>query len=229
MISDSQRESLKQELQQRQNLLIEQVQDHYGQTLELVKESMSELSNYDNHPADMGTELFERQKDIALNEHTEKELEDINSALHSLEAGTYGLCSACGRDIPFERLEAVPTTDRCIEHADHQPVYENRRPLEEGIYSPNINPDELTEETQVGYDAEDTWQDVARYGTSESPSDFYEPKADYDEMYPNSDEFVGEAEAIEGIAAADITGNYDGIANNFTGYADLVDIEKETD
>jgi len=226
MITNAQLQALKNELEKRQNRLIEQVQDHYGQTMELAKESVGELSNYDNHPADLGTELFERQKDIALNEHTEKELADINEALHAFESGAYGICSKCGKDIPFERLEAVPTTDRCVEHADHQPVYQHRRPLEEGIYSPNVNPNEVTPEEQVGYDAEDSWQDVARYGTSESPSDFYEDKDDYNEMYINSDEYIGPAEAIEGIAAADIEGHYQGIAENYKDY-DEVEIEKE--
>lgn len=219
MISESQKQQLKQELETRQNYLVEQVQDHFGQVYELVKESMSELSSYDNHPADMGTELFERQKDIALNEHTEKELADINEALHAIAQGTYGICSECGRDIPFERLEAVPTTDRCIEHADHQPVYKARRPLEEGIYSPNINPDELTPENQAIYDSEDSWQDVARYGSSDTPADLYGDQDHYEnEMYPNSDDPVGEAEPVEGFIAADIEGNYEGVTPNHVVY-----------
>jgi len=218
MISDKDRDQLKQELEQRQNVLIDQVQDHYGQTLELVKESVSELSSYDNHPADLGTELFERQKDIALNEHSEKELQDINGALHAMEEGTYGICSVCGKDIPFERLEAVPTTDRCIEHADQKPVFQDRRPLEEGIYSPNINPDEVTPENQVIYDAEDTWQDVARYGSSDTPADLYGDHDHYNEMYPNADEPTGEAEPVEGFIAADIHGNFTGVTPNHVIY-----------
>lgn len=38
-------------------------------------DSVGELSSYDNHPADTGTELFEREKDIALNDHAEYEVE----------------------------------------------------------------------------------------------------------------------------------------------------------
>lgn len=226
MISHTQKAQLKQELEKRQNMLIHNVQDHYGQVFEHAKESVGELSNYDNHPGDLGTELFERQKDIALNAHAEKELEDINSALHAMADGTYGICSACGHDIPYERLEAVPTADKCIEHANHQPVYLDKRPPEEDIYSLNINPGKVPEDVQVGYDEEDTWQDVARYGTSDSPSDFFEDKSNYDEMYVNSDEYVGEAEAIEGIAAADITGHYQGIATNYNEF-DETEIDQE--
>src|SRR5699024_6210954 len=70
-----------------------------------------------NHPADMGTELYERGKDIALNEHTEQELEDINKALHAMEEGTYGICRICSVDIPYERLRAVTTADTCLKHS----------------------------------------------------------------------------------------------------------------
>lgn len=34
-------------------------------------------------------------------------------ALSRLEEGRYGVCSACGEQIPVERLEAIPTAERC--------------------------------------------------------------------------------------------------------------------
>ncbi|MBP1968620.1 YteA family regulatory protein [Virgibacillus natechei] len=217
MITSEQINQCKTALVDRQTELIDHVQDHFGKTLELAKESVGELSNYDNHPADMGTELYEREKDIALNEHAEMELEDINAALHAIEDGTYGICSKCGEDIPLERLEAVPTADRCIAHAN-ETNFERSRPVEEEVFSPNINPDEVTDEEQVGYDAEDAWQEVSHYGTSETPSDFYGDKADYDEMYPNSDENVGDAEDVEGFISADMDGTYSGVTPNHNKY-----------
>ena len=41
---------------------------------ESAQEAVGELSMYDNHPGDMGTELFEREKDMALNVHAGSEL-----------------------------------------------------------------------------------------------------------------------------------------------------------
>ena len=38
---------------------------------------------YDNHPADDATELYEREKDIALYEHAQQELKEIDYALAS--------------------------------------------------------------------------------------------------------------------------------------------------
>ena len=37
-------------------------------------DSIGELSMYDNHPGDIGSEIFERAKDISLNEHAETHL-----------------------------------------------------------------------------------------------------------------------------------------------------------
>ncbi|MBP2079375.1 TraR/DksA C4-type zinc finger protein [Oceanobacillus polygoni] len=203
----------KEALTTRQSELIKQVQDHFGMKYEFAKETSGELSNYDNHPADTGTELFEREKDLALNEHAEKELEEINEALHAIEEGTYGICKICGADIPNERLVAVPTTDTCVEHAKNE-TFNRGRPIEEEVFSPNINPDEVTDEEQVGYDAEDAWQEVSRYGTSETPSDFYGDKEHYNDMFPNSDENVGSVEDLENFLAADIHGKFIGVAPN---------------
>lgn len=229
MVTKEQVQRCKEILEQRQDELIQQLQDHFGLDVEMAKESVGELSNYDNHPGDMGTELFERQKDIALNEHAEIELEDINKALHAIAEGTYGICSVCGGDIPYDRLLAVPTADKCVEHANSD-TFQNNRPMEEQVVSPNINPNERTEEEQVGYDAEDAWQEVSRYGTSETTADFFGDKDQYDEMYPNEDlEEVGAPEEVENFIASDIYGDYNGVTYHHKKYEKEFDDDKTRD
>lgn len=224
MVSNKQILEVKQDLVTRQNALIKQVKDHYGTSFEMAEESTGDLSHYDNHPADLGTEQFERGKDAALNEHSEKELEEINEALHAIEEGTYGICTECGKDISFARLKAVPTTDRCLDHANKD-IFKHNRPVEEQVFSPNINPDEVTEETQVGYDSEDAWQEVGKYGTSETASDFYGDRDNYDEMYPNSDELVGSVEDVEEFLGADSKGKFTGVTPNHKKYEKRLDNE----
>lgn len=80
--------------------------------------SLGELSDADQHPADVGTETFNRERDISLVESIDDELSDVEAALERLEAGTYGTCEACGRPISAERLEALPATRFCIEDAE---------------------------------------------------------------------------------------------------------------
>jgi DnaK suppressor protein len=77
-------------------------------------ESFSELSSYDQHPADMGTETFERTKDLSIIAQIEAELEDVERAFRRLENGTYGICEACGKAIEQARLEAIPTARFCV-------------------------------------------------------------------------------------------------------------------
>ncbi|MCK9794377.1 TraR/DksA C4-type zinc finger protein [Isoptericola sp. 4D.3] len=60
---------------------------------------------------------WERQQAAALAARTERERGDLLAALDRLAAGTYGLCEVCGRPIPAARLEARPTTTRCVDHA----------------------------------------------------------------------------------------------------------------
>jgi RNA polymerase-binding transcription factor DksA len=90
--------------------------DDEGLTEQSENDSVGELSSYDQHQADMGTETFEREKDLSILEQVEAELADVEHALRRLDEGTYGTCEVCGKEIPDERLEAMPATRLCLEH-----------------------------------------------------------------------------------------------------------------
>ena len=49
-----------------------------------------------------------------LDERAKREIEAIDRALTSIEAGSYGRCEGCGKDIPVARLQAVPTATTCL-------------------------------------------------------------------------------------------------------------------
>jgi DnaK suppressor protein len=80
-------------------------------------DNISELSSLDQHPGDIGTETFEREKDFSLLEQLEAEIDDLDTALRTVDDGTFGSCEFCGREIGAERLEAMPGTRTCIDHA----------------------------------------------------------------------------------------------------------------
>lgn len=80
------------------------------------EESVSELSSVDQHPADAGSETFERTKDLSVHEDVTGRLEDVARAFDKLESGGYGVCETCEQPIPDERLEALPAARFCIEH-----------------------------------------------------------------------------------------------------------------
>lgn len=81
-----------------------------------------ETDTIDQHPADAGTELFEREKNLTVQHTLEQSLQDINDALERMKAGTYGICENCGEPIPEKRLRAMPEARYCIQcqtKADH--------------------------------------------------------------------------------------------------------------
>lgn len=70
-------------------------------------------SQVSNHPADIGSELFEKEKEIALI-NDQRELSDkIQGALERIDSGSYGNCEYCSKSIESERLEILPYTNRC--------------------------------------------------------------------------------------------------------------------
>jgi YteA family regulatory protein len=169
-----------------------------------IRDTTGELSLYDNHPADLGTELFEREKDMALSIHSESQLDKVMDAIQALEAGTYGVCEVCKQDIPFERLEAIPYTTRCVEHAIDQELPTDR-PIEEEVLHPPMDNSFADRPEGSIKDYEDSFQDVAQFGTSETPSDFEGDYDSYNKLY-DDDAMDGFTEDYETFTATDISG-----------------------
>ena len=83
--------------------------------LEETGELMS--SSADNHLADTASETYERELDEGIEEDAREQLRNVEAALERIDAGGYGMCEVDGEPIPVERLEAVPWTTLCVEHA----------------------------------------------------------------------------------------------------------------
>ncbi|MCW2570137.1 MAG: hypothetical protein JWO88_195 [Frankiales bacterium] len=75
----------------------------------------SESSNADDeHDPEGATIGFERAQLAATIAMTHARLAQLDRALESLAAGTYGLCEVCGGDIGAARLTARPSARTCI-------------------------------------------------------------------------------------------------------------------
>jgi RNA polymerase-binding protein DksA len=61
------------------------------------------------------THVFEQQRDLALRDRAEQHLSAVDAAIARLDAGAYGRCESCGKPIPAERLEALPSAALCID------------------------------------------------------------------------------------------------------------------
>lgn len=84
--------------------------DEGGDTME-----QQELSAVDQHPADVATETFEREKDESIIQGFEVELGEIEDALIRIDDGTYGECETCHEPIGRDRLAAVPHARYCVD------------------------------------------------------------------------------------------------------------------
>ncbi|MBD3288937.1 TraR/DksA family transcriptional regulator [candidate division KSB1 bacterium] len=78
------------------------------------KDASGNDATYSTHMADQGTDAQEREKAFYYAARENKYILYLNEALDRIENGTYGICVSCGRDIPKERLEAVPITQHCV-------------------------------------------------------------------------------------------------------------------
>lgn len=68
----------------------------------------------DEHDPEGSTLSGEWQMLDGLRRAAREERDEIDSAAARLEAGVYGVCESCGRDIPLARLEVRPTATRCV-------------------------------------------------------------------------------------------------------------------
>ncbi|RFU63642.1 molecular chaperone DnaK [Peribacillus saganii] len=181
---------------------------HERQFDEKETDSVGELTSVDNHPADLGTELAEREIDAALYNHAGSELDKIQIALEAIEEGSYGKCRECGKAIPFERLEIIPTTLYCVDHTPERNIASDRPVEEDVLEPPHLDSFERRRNPQVN-DSKDSFAEVARYGTSETPSDYAADLDSYNNIY-NKDEdenHNGYTESIESFIGNDIKGN----------------------
>jgi hypothetical protein len=129
---------------------------------------------------------------------SEEQLAMIDEALEDIKERKYGICKSCGRQISQERLEAIPFAALCLYCKEAIEEGKRRtRPIEEEVIIPPFGG---YNETNNAFDGEDAWQAVARYGTSNSPSDIGSID-DYDDVYVNSDEAIGTVEKYEAIAS----------------------------
>ena len=65
---------------------------------------------------------MEALNDKGVNEHVKAKakvrLQKLSNALQRIEAGTYGTCIRCGREIPAGRLQLVPEALVCVPCAE---------------------------------------------------------------------------------------------------------------
>ena len=84
-----------------------------------LRDQLQELvgGDFDENFADSGQVAAEQGEVQALAASLREQLDAVEGALTKLDEGTYGVCERCQKPIPDARLEAMPASRYCIEHA----------------------------------------------------------------------------------------------------------------
>ena len=80
----------------------------------------SSPSSVKGDSSDLAADALDSDTAMQLAESGSSELAQIDQALGKIEDGTYGHCEACGSDIPWGRLEAVPYATLCVRCKEQQ-------------------------------------------------------------------------------------------------------------
>ncbi|HHW47047.1 MAG TPA: conjugal transfer protein TraR [Clostridiaceae bacterium] len=163
----------------------------------------TELSSYDNHPAEIGTDLFGVEMNTALKVHEEHLLKEIHDALGRIDDGSFGKCEFCGNEISEERLEALPYARLCIDCEENKAIdpeiLANSRPNEERVLDAPLGRKYLNQREDDEYEGLDQFYDLMKYGSSDSPQDlggYHE----YEEYYTNETDKQGIVDDMDDIS-----------------------------
>jgi RNA polymerase-binding transcription factor DksA len=103
--------------------LVARVGDELDNEHEQLVSQLAELGEtgispgFDEGFADSAQVAAEQGESRVLASQLREQLDDVEAAIARLAEGTYGVCEACGEPIADERLEAMPATRWCIQHA----------------------------------------------------------------------------------------------------------------
>lgn len=101
----------------------EEVREVLGAQREQLSEQLHDLGVegetgiVDDNFADTAQVSAEQGEAQALAAQLRDQLDDVEHALARLDEGTYGTCEVCGEPIGDARLEVMPATRFCIQHA----------------------------------------------------------------------------------------------------------------
>lgn len=116
--------------------------DRMNDNIENSQFVKNELSYYDNHPADLGSETFDSEMYQNLKNNEMEQLEKIDAALIRIKKGSYGKCMTCGKEIDRNRLEILPDALDCIDcETDSLLLDIDEKIIEEDLLDPSFYED----------------------------------------------------------------------------------------
>lgn len=102
---------------QRVRDVLETEQAELRRQIDDLEPSTESGADFDENFADSGQVAAEQGENLTLLTSFRDQLSEVEAALTRLDDGTYGNCEVCGNAIAEPRLEAMPATRFCIDHA----------------------------------------------------------------------------------------------------------------
>jgi RNA polymerase-binding transcription factor DksA len=192
--------------------ILEKKKDEAKNTLEKMRKNETakksgyspvELSNYDNHPAEIGSDLYQEELNNALKVRQSNDVDELEAALTRIEDGTYGRCEFCGGEIDEDRLDVLPQAMTCIrckeekmpEHGDVMKT----RPVEEKVMDAYFGRKYLNRREDDENEGLDYLNDLMKYGSADSPQDLGGYR-DYKNYYNNEQDEQGIVDSMDKIS-----------------------------
>ena len=107
-------DELRQRLERDREYLRVEIEQIEEQEIHAENQYDPEFSGYGNHMAETGTEIYEQERNLTLEHTLQQQLADVEHALAKFDAGTYGICDNCGKEIAPERLLVLTQASLCI-------------------------------------------------------------------------------------------------------------------
>ena len=114
----------KEELEKFKKMLLKKKEEMLKEVRGVQKDSLNtsqrdasgDLSAYTFHMADVATDSFDREFSLGIATNVQQKiLYAIEEALKRIEDKTFGICTACEKPIPKQRLAAMPWAGLCLE------------------------------------------------------------------------------------------------------------------
>lgn len=90
------------------DLLRQRLEDDRQEIVMQVRNAMGQGATFHGDWGDRSTSLAAIEGELDIEEFERQRLIRIEAALERMEEGVYGRCQRCQKEIPFERLQAVP-------------------------------------------------------------------------------------------------------------------------
>lgn len=94
------------------------LEDQMAELIIKAKEAVTVLSKEgENSPDPLDRAALDsgREDSLRFRERESRLIRKIKTTLQKMDEGVYGICEACGDDIPLSRLRARPVTAYCIQ------------------------------------------------------------------------------------------------------------------